>query len=141
MSFITYVLLFGLYKGISMGTMFSPEVIINSIWRCILLGFVETGLIKFGSNLLSVPVPVLDIYSYTGYKYVVLCVNIIAIMLHTTLGYIISLYTACAIGYFILKNMATAIPPSNVTNGPTRHGVILGFGVSQLLIVLWFSMY
>jgi hypothetical protein len=64
MSFITYVLLCGLTIGLG-GTNFTPDDLIQTVWRCIILQVGETVVIKFGLSLMQVSLPFLDIFSYT----------------------------------------------------------------------------
>mmetsp|Transcript_31751 Transcript_31751/g.53558 ORF Transcript_31751/g.53558 Transcript_31751/m.53558 type:complete len:266 (+) Transcript_31751:108-905(+) len=138
MAFMTYVLLYGLGKGLGTTSEFSPDLIINAIWRCLILQLIESGLIKFGVNLMSVPVPFLDICSYTGYKYVALCINFLARIMGTTVSVLVSLATSAMLAYFMLKTMAAVVPPQT-TVGPPRHLLLLGFAVMQVVVILTLS--
>ena len=143
MAFITYILLYGFYKGtITSTATFSPDIIIQAIWRCLILQLVESGAVKLGTNFLSFPTPFLDCFSFTGYKYVALCVNTIARLLNGTLNFLVSLYTCGMLGYFVLKTVAAAIPPVGSNNSPTspRLIVILVIAASQLLLTLIMSL-
>jgi protein transport protein YIF1 len=137
MAFMTYVLLSGLGKGLG-STGFTPDVIIQAIWRCLLLHLIETGLIKFGVNLMSVPIPFLDVFSYTGYKYVALCLNLISRVLGSTVSFLVSLFTASMLAYFVLKTMAAVVPPATTT-GPPRHLLLLGFAALQFVVIITLS--
>lgn len=64
MSFVTYVLLCGLSTGLG-ETDFTPDDLIQTVWRCIILQIGETVIIKFGLSLMQVSLPFLDIFSYT----------------------------------------------------------------------------
>ena len=134
---MTYVLLYGLGKGLATST-FTPDVIIQAIWRCLLLHVIETGLIKFGVNLMSVPLPFLDIFAYTGYKYVALCINVISRLLGSTVSFLVSMVTAGMLAYFILKTMAAVVPPATTT-GPPRHLLLLGFAAMQFVVIITLS--
>jgi hypothetical protein len=137
MAFMTYVLLYGMAKGlVSEG--FTPDVIIQGIWRCLLLHLIETGLVKLGVNMMSVPVPFLDILSYTGYKYVALCINVVSRVLGGYVSFVVSMYTALMLAYFMLKTMAAVVPPQTTT-GPPRHLMLLGFAAAQFLVILMLS--
>ena len=133
MSFITYVLLVGLRRG--MGSGFTPEVLIQSVWRCLILHFCEAVLIKFGLSLMQVPMPFLDIFSYTGYKYVGLCLSTLARGLGGTFGLLTTFYTCFALAFFILKAMA-AVVPATISTGPPRHLMLLGFATIQFFVPL-----
>lgn len=137
MAFMTYVLLSGLSKGLG-STGFTPDVIIQAIWRCLLLHSIETGLIKLGVSLMSVPLPFLDVFAYTGYKYVALCINMLSRVAGSTVSFIVSMYTACMLAYFILKTMAAVVPPTTTT-GPPRHLLLLAFAAMQFVIILTLS--
>jgi hypothetical protein len=141
MSFVTYVLLYGLSKGLGSAA-FSPDIIIQAIWRCLLLLLVESCLIKFSTNMLSVPLPFLDILSYTGYKFVPLCVNAFVRMINGTLGFLTILLTSSMLAYFILKSMAAVVPPSNSgsTQESSRLLILPGIGGSQLIVVMVMSL-
>eukprot|EP00981_Chlorochromonas_danica_P001355 scaffold289_cov169-Ochromonas_danica.AAC.16 len=119
MAFITYILLCGFYEGMRVATSstFSPEIIIQATWRCIALHFVESSIAKFSLNMLSVPVPFLDVFSYAGYKYVPLCLNILGRM-----------------------TFAAVVPPAAVTQPTQRHAVLFGFALAQLLLVFIMSV-
>jgi len=137
MSFMTYVLLYGLGKGL-VSTAFGPDVIVNAIWRCLVLQLIESAMIKFGVNLMSVSTPFLDIFAYTGYKYVALCINFISRALGSTVSILVSLVTAGMLAYFILKTMAAVVPPQTTT-GPPRHLLLLGFALLQVVVILTLS--
>ena len=131
MSFITYALLVGLRKG--MGSGFTPEVLIQSVWRCLMLQMCETFAIKFGLSLMQVPLPILDIFAYTGYKYVSLSLNTALRGLGGTISMIVAFYTCIALAFFILKSMA-AVVPASYASGPPRHLMLLGFAGIQFFV-------
>lgn len=121
---------------------FSPDVIIQAIWRCLILQLIETSIIKFGINMMSAHVLFLDIFSYTGYKYLTLCINYIIkiIFYHSTIiNIIISSCTSIMSSYFVLKTMAAVIPVGSTT-GPPRHLLLLGFAFMQFLVIITLSM-
>jgi hypothetical protein len=95
-------------------------------------------LVKFGVNLMSVPVPFLDILSYTGYKYVALCINTVSRVLGGYVSFVVALYTAAMLAFFMLKTMAAVVPPATTT-GPPRHLMLLGFAAMQFVVVLILS--
>eukprot|EP01038_Epipyxis_sp_PR26KG_P013038 gene13038-17474_t len=142
MSFVTYVLLYGLCKGLGLGSsiIFTPELLIQAVWRCLLIQIIESGLIKLGVNSMNINISFLDIFSYTGYKYVGLCLNTISRLLGRSINFIVILYTAFMLGFFVLKTMAAVIPP--VTNGntiPPRHLVLLSIAAMQFFVLLLLS--
>ena len=131
MSFITYALLVGLRKGLGSG--FTPDILINSVWRCLILQLCETVVIKFGLSVMQVPLPLLDVFAYTGYKYVGLSLSTVARGLGGTISLLVGFYTCGALGYFILKSMAAVVPASHST-GPPRHLMLLGFAAIQFFV-------
>eukprot|EP01084_Bolivina_argentea_P239720 402851_1 len=132
MAFITYVLVMGFIRGKS-GS-FTPEVLIECTTAAVLTHLLETGIMKFGLHLLGAPASFLDLYAYTGYKFVALCINMLAgIALGTMAYYGALLYTGCMMAYFIMKVMANSVPI-----GPaSRELLIIGF-VAMQLVVTWF---
>jgi hypothetical protein len=134
MAFSTYILLVGFSNGQS--NKFTPEALVQAVYSCLIFQIFETLIFKFGvSTLLQVHLPFLDLYSYTGYKYVGLCLCMLSSLLGTTIYFLFSLYTSVSVSYFVLKSMSVAVPSSNVnTSGPPRHVVLLGFAATQLLV-------
>lgn len=140
MSFMTYILLFGFVKGFGQAT-FTPDVVIQAIWRCLLLQLVESGLIKFGLNLMSVSsIPFIEIFAYTGYKYVGLCIATVARLFGRVISTLVTLALAGLLAFFFLKSLAAAVPASTTT-GPPRHLVLLGFAGLQFVVLLLLSWY
>jgi protein transport protein YIF1 len=134
MAFVTYVLLVGYVKGTNNN--FTPEVLIQAVWSCLLIQMVEVGAIKVGLSMLQTTLPFLDLFSYTGYKYIGLCLATLSLLFGSTFYFVISLYTAITIAFFVLKTMAAAVPSANhlPPGGPPRHLVLLGFAGMQFLV-------
>ena len=142
MSLLTYVLLCALCYG-NAGK-FNPEVIPEVTYKCLGFQFLELIAIRIGFYLMEAPVAVLDLLSYTGYKYLGLCVNmLIGLTMGQFLGYGNQLYyftylwTATSVSYFILKVMANCIPRRTSAAGPKRQFMVLGFAASQFA-TCWF---
>jgi hypothetical protein len=138
MAFMTYVLLYGLRAGVGSDSTFTPDLLIQAVWRCLILQLLECGLIKFGVNMMSVSISFLDVYAYTGYKYVHLCLALISSLLGGTIKFLVVIYLAAMMGFFLLKTMASVIP-ATVTTGPPRHLVLLSFAAMQFVVVLVLS--
>ncbi len=140
MAFVTYVLLYSLGRGLRLeAASFSPDIIIQSVWRCLALQVVESLLIKFGVNLLSITLPFSDIFAYCGYKYVGLCINTLARTMGGTVNFVVSLYTAGMLSFFILKSLAAVVPANASSGGPPRHLILLGIAGLQLVVTLVLS--
>jgi hypothetical protein len=141
MSLITYVLLCALLYGTA--GQFNPEVIPSVTSTCILFQSLEVAAIRLGFYLMQCPIAILDLFSYTGYKYLGLCINMmIGILIgHVGLGtrgyYVSFLWTASAAAYFMMKTMANNIPLRTAANGPKREVMVVAFAASQF-VTMWF---
>jgi hypothetical protein len=89
--------------------------------------------------MMSVTLPFLDVFSYTGYKYVGLCINLVSRVLGSTANFFVSLYTASMLGYFIMKTMAGVVPESAAVTGPPRPLLLVAFAAMQFLIIFVLS--
>lgn len=144
MSLLTYVLLCALCYGTA--NQFNPEVIPDVISKCLITQLLEVLVIRFGFYAMEASVSLLDLASYTGYKYLGLSVNMLSGISLGQLGgyghkayYFTYLWTATAISFFILKVMANVIPVVTSSVGPKRHLMVLGFGASQFATCWWVS--
>ena len=141
MSLITYVLLSAFAFGTS--GKFNPEFIPDVTTKCCVTQILEVLAMRFGFYLMQAPVAVLDLFSYTGYKYLGLCINMLMGLLlgHFGLGargyYIAMLWTASAAAFFMLKTMANNIPMVTAATGPKREVMVLAFAASQFA-TMWF---
>jgi len=142
MSLLTYVLLCALCYG-NAGK-FDPEVLPDITSKCVVTQILEVIAIRVGFYLMEAPVAILDLISYTGYKYLGLSVNMLSgLTVGHFLGYghrsyyFTYLWTATAVSYFILKVMANCIPRRTSAVGPKRQFMVLGFAGSQFA-TCWF---
>jgi hypothetical protein len=142
MSLITYCLLCALLYGTA--GQFNPEVIADVTTKCFLTQILEVLVFRFGFYMMQAPVPFLDLFSYTGYKYLGLTINILFGMGLGHLGgygtsgfYVTFLWTASAMAFFMLKTMANNIPTETAAEGPKREVMVLAFAVSQAAS-MWF---
>eukprot|EP00571_Detonula_confervacea_P010610 CAMPEP_0172307356 /NCGR_PEP_ID=MMETSP1058-20130122/8235_1 /TAXON_ID=83371 /ORGANISM="Detonula confervacea, Strain CCMP 353" /LENGTH=301 /DNA_ID=CAMNT_0013019507 /DNA_START=48 /DNA_END=950 /DNA_ORIENTATION=+ len=76
MSLLTYVLLCALCYG-NAGK-FDPEVLPDVTSKCVITQILEVIAIRIGFYLMESPVPILDLFCYTGYKYLGLSVNMLS---------------------------------------------------------------
>merc|ERR1719356_393956 len=142
MSLLTYVLLCALCYG-NAGK-FDPKVLPDVCSKCVVTQILEIIAIRVGFYLMQAPISVLDLFSYTGYKYLGLCVNM---LMGISVGYLLEyghrayyftyLWTATAVSYFILKVMANCIPRKTAAQGPKRQVMVLVFAASQFA-TCWF---
>ncbi|KAL9188743.1 hypothetical protein ACHAXT_007121 [Thalassiosira profunda] len=142
MGLLTYVLLCAMCYG-SAGH-FDPEVIPDVTSKCVLFQILEVVAIRVGFYMMNAPIPLMDLFSYTGYKYLGLSVNMLSgLTMGHFLGYghrsyyFTYLWTATAVSFFILKVMANCIPRRTSATGPKRQFMVLGFAGSQFA-TCWF---
>ena len=141
MSLITYVLVSAVVYGNA--GQFDPDVIPDVTTKCFVTQVLEVLVIRFGFYLMQAPVAFLDLFSYTGYKYVGLSINMIIGMLLSQLEmgtrgfYITFLWTASAASFFMLKTMSNNIPMQTAAAGPKREIMVLAFAASQFA-TMWF---
>jgi hypothetical protein len=132
MSFVTYILLHGLVRGIYDAS-FSPDMLIQAVWRCCLLQLTEVLIMKLGLGMMQVSVPFLDMFSYTGYKYVGLCVITVAKLLGTAAKMLTTAYCAFMLAVFFLGSVRSVVPANE--NGPVpRHILLLALAGAQFLV-------
>lgn len=141
MSLITYVLLAAVCYGNA--GQFDPEVIPDVTTKCFVTQILEVLVIRFGFYMMQAPVAFLDLFSYTGYKYLGLCLNMLLGLVFSQFGigargfYIAFCWTASAASYFVLKTMSNQIPMQTAATGPKREVMVLAFGGSQFA-TMWF---
>lgn len=141
MSLVTYCLLSAFLYGTA--GQFNPEVIADVISKCMLAQIAEVLIIRGCLYSMQTAVPFLDIFSYTGYKYLGLTVCMLCgiIFKHLELGtasfYGAFLYMASADAWFMLKTMANNIPVETSSSGPKRDVMVLAFAASQVA-TMWF---
>jgi protein transport protein YIF1 len=140
MSLITYVLLSAMCYGTA--DEFNPEIIPDVAFKCALYQTIEVLVISGGFYAMQVPISFLDLFSYTGYKYVGLCMNMIAGIIVGTFGwfgtrgyYVCFLWTATASAYFMLRTMSNNIPLHTSPVGPKREVMVLAFAALQYFIM------
>jgi hypothetical protein len=145
MAFITYVLVCGLLKGTQMK--FHPEVLVTTSSAALLAQILEVAALKAAFFALAAEgVSMLDLVSYTGYKYVGLTINTVAgLFLGTTAYYISLAYTGSAMA-FVLINTLTPIlvhaePPLAPGARSQRTNVIVAHGLAQIALMWWLGTF
>ncbi|RYG63604.1 hypothetical protein EON64_15590 [archaeon] len=143
MSFVTYILLCGLDRGLHAG--FSPDVIIQATWRCLALLLLELAAMRLSLGALGVITPLLDCAAYAGYKFVSLCLILLVRLLSRSVAVLLSLYLAGVLGFFLLKTLAAVVPPAAVAGagpggGTQRYVVLLSLAGAELALVLIMSL-
>ena len=137
MSFITYVLLVGYCKGAS--NKFTPEDLVNAVWRCLLLQLCECAIIKFGVSSMNANIAFMDIFAYTGYKYIGLCIGLVALVFGQTFFFLVTTVLSLSLGYFVMKTFASIIPRDCAGILP-RPAMILVFAGLQSLVFCLLSL-
>lgn len=141
MSLITYCLLSAFLYGTA--GQFNPEVIVDVISKCFITQVLEVLVIRGCLYTMMAPIPFLDLFSYTGYKYLGLTVSMLCGIIFKRLQwgrssfYGAFLWTASAVAWFMLKTMANNIPSQTSSTGPKRDVAVLAFAVSQIA-TMWF---
>ena len=142
MSMITYVLLCALCYGNA--GQFDPEVIPDVCTKCFLANLVEVVIIRVGFYFMQTDVPFLDLMAYTGYKYLGLCINMLAGLTGSVLGvggatayYVCFAWTSLASAYLMLKIMSHTVPMQVAATGPRREIMVLAFAAGQP-VFMWF---
>jgi hypothetical protein len=138
MSFITYMLLVGLCKGLG-SSGFIPEMLGNSIWNCFVVQMFECVIIKVAlSTTSATSISFVDIVSYTGYKYFGLAIHTFFRMLGTYVSILVGIYITVASFFFILKAIAAVVPHQS-NSGPPRHLIILCIALTQVFLNGWYA--
>lgn len=142
MSLITYVLLCAFCYGTA--GQFNPEVIPDVCTKCFFAQLLEVIAIRVGFYMMQTDVPFLDLWSYTGYKYTGLCINMMVGILGrlfelggTTTYYASFLWTASAAAFLMLKIMSHTVPLQTAASGPKREVMVLTFAACQP-VIMWF---
>jgi len=136
MSLVTYCILCALLYGAS--GEFNSEVLPDVMFKCFATQILEVLAIRLGLYLMQTKLAMLDLFSYTGYKYMGLCVNIlIGIAAGRKAYYGALLWTAGTISFMMLKVMANNIPRQTSAAGPKREFMVLTFAGSQFA-TMWF---
>jgi len=139
MSFITYMLLIGLCKGLG-SSGFSPEMLGNSIWNSFVVQMFECVIIKVALSTTSTSISFVDIISYTGYKYFGLAIHTFCRMLGTYVSILVGIYITIASFFFVLKAIA-AVVPTQSNSGPPRHLIILCIALTQFFLNGYYCLY
>lgn len=134
MSFTTYILLVGLVKGVG-GAGFTPELLIQTVWRCLFLQLMETSVIFIFLSLKQIRPPFLDIIAYTGYKYVGLSFSLIGRLLGFYIHFFISIYVSTMLGIFVIMSFRSVVPKS-ANLGPPNVYIQLACGGLQFFVIL-----
>ena len=116
------------------GVGFTPELLIQTVWRCLSLHTIETFIIMFIVNMKGVSAPFLDLFSYTGYQYVGLCINAILRLFGFYFGLVSAIYVSAMLAMFNLHTLKSIIP-SQTAVGPPRHLILLACMVLQFLVI------
>ncbi|KAF2078514.1 hypothetical protein CYY_000139 [Polysphondylium violaceum] len=113
MAFITYFLLYGFQLGIQ--EKFSPDHLGGLITRGIIFWIVELLAFKLGFFFTnSASIPIYDMISYSGYKYVLLVITtIISILFGGYISFIAKCILSVCLGYFILKTIRLVFSSGN----------------------------
>ena len=141
MSLVTYCLLSAFLYGTA--GQFNPEVIADVITKCFVTQIFEILVIRGCLYTMEAAIPFLDIFSYTGYKYLGLTISMLCgiAFKHLELGtasfYGAFLWTASATAWFMRKTMENNIPMETASTGPKRDIMVLAFSALQIA-TMWY---
>jgi hypothetical protein len=130
-AFVTFALTAGYARGVK--GEFSPDALGTIFTRCVLIQLFETGFYAMALwSLGARGVPWLDVLSYTGYKYVALCVNSVAYLVGGDRPYLLTMvYTGLSASYFMLKTAAQIVPAELQNTKARREVVVMVMGLTQ----------
>ncbi|CAH7672921.1 YIF1-domain-containing protein [Phakopsora pachyrhizi] len=113
MALMTYILLSGAVAG-SKGR-FDPELLSIAASQALGIIFLEFCCIKLGCYLLNVSGDgaVIDLLSYSGYKFVGIIVNVLAssVGLKSSICWVVFIYVFCSNAFFLLRSLRYVILP------------------------------
>jgi len=139
MGAVTFVLIVSFVKGTAMA--FTPDVLYEVSQHCMFMQGLEIILLKLLLYLLGhsrAQLGFFDILSFTGYKYVGLCVNmLVAMMFGWWVYYPVLLYTGLSMGYFIVQTFKA----SSVLGREGKTTILLAASAFLQLLVMWWLAY
>jgi len=141
MALVTYIVVIGLSMG-ARGS-FTPEVMGSTCSTALVIVFLELAALKIGFLVLGKPSrSMLELLSYSGYKFVGITVSTIAgIISGSSLVYTMAvMYTASACGYFLLKTLAVFLtdgPPSGEGLGVEKETIFRLIIAALQLPISW----
>ncbi|KAK1350035.1 protein transport protein Yif1 [Hamiltosporidium tvaerminnensis] len=102
MSFVTYILLIGLNMGFKNN--FNPERLGIIFSRCLILELVCMSIVKLVGYFMDISeLGLLDFLSFSGYKFVVIILNLLFKMKY--LGVLVRIYFYCAFFFFLSRSL------------------------------------
>jgi uncharacterized membrane protein YqaE (UPF0057 family) len=104
------------------------------VWRCLFLHLAETCLIMGVISLKGVSAPFLDLFAYTGYQYVGLCINAVLRLFGFYFGLVSAIYVSAMLAMFNLQSLKSVIPSQSAV-GPPRHLILLACMLLQFLVI------
>ncbi|XP_049851306.1 uncharacterized protein LOC126325854 [Schistocerca gregaria] len=139
MAFITYVLLVTLFMGLSESGL-KPDVLGVTATSGLFMLMIEVLLVKTTFYLISCPiVPILDILSYCGYKFVNICIMLITRRIHPAVFYVLFFYLSACNAIIMMKTLRLALPHSIDERHSTMRNYLI-FITAVLQIVLSFIL-
>ncbi|EFA81589.1 hypothetical protein PPL_05580 [Heterostelium album PN500] len=147
MAFVTYFLLFGFQMG--MKNSFSPDKLGASISKGIIFWLLEIGFFKLGFFFTnSYSIPMYDMIAYSGYKYVLLVLTMVATMLAGgAVSLFVRLYTIACIGWFMICTLRVVLLNDNNMHSDMHHFegttkrkyFVFAVAILQVVLILLYS--
>mmetsp|Transcript_51541 Transcript_51541/g.66004 ORF Transcript_51541/g.66004 Transcript_51541/m.66004 type:complete len:157 (-) Transcript_51541:216-686(-) len=138
MSFVTYIVVCSYVKGTN--GKFTPEVLNEVMYSCLIFQCLEVLLIRSGLYMLSVQnAPILDLVANTGYKYVGLCINMLLGLLFGRSTYMCALvWTGSNAAYFMLKTLSNNYGRvGDESSKALRIPLLWSFAALQMVSIWW----
>lgn len=138
MAFWTYVMMVGFVFG--MRNQFSAEILAKYISKGFGLLSLEVAIIKLGLYLINARyTPLLDVIAYRGYKFVGVVLTMIAGLIAPRIYWPTLLYSAIAMGIFLMRSHRRIILPRDVDvrqaqDLARRNGFLLFLSILQIPI-------
>lgn len=137
MAYTTYIIIYGLQRGIQSD--FRPQVLSSTASFAMVLMFLEVGAAKMGFYVAGSSIQALDLLANCSYKYVPLCMMILARIVTGTnpIYYVFFVYLVACAGWAIRRflvscNSSASQEQYGVVNSALHGHVILGLAVAQL---------
>eukprot|EP00415_Alexandrium_ostenfeldii_P001685 UN1685 len=137
MSYVTYILLYGVQRG--MLSDFKPEVLSSTASFALVLLILEVGAAKMGFYLAGNAVPALSVLANCGYKYVAVCLMVVCrILLGGSLVYYALFAYIAACAAWAARRFMLHFEPSGmrqqygVAPRKLQSHIILGLAIAQI---------
>jgi len=139
MAFVTYVLLVGFFMGTRFK--FTPDILGTTSSTAVATIIIEVLLLKVSTWLWNFPpIPILELVSYSGYKFVGITINIIVGIVLGNYGFYVAFILTSLVTCLFLVNTFKALIPTPLGETQTvtlRYYFLVFLAVLQVLSTLF----